>query len=102
MSSNTVNSFNPNEFSLSQSARDHFSSSLLGKDYAGIRLSVSESSGCSGYTYEIDYVTDKSSDDLVFTFDKISVFIDKNSFKFLKGTSCAEALNLLLCKLVNG
>ena len=86
MSSNTVNSFNPNEFSLSQSARDHFSSSLLGKDYAGIRLSVSESSGCSGYTYEIDYVTDKSSDDLVFTFDDISVFIDKNSFKFLKGT----------------
>ena len=49
-------------------------------------MSVSESSGCSGYTYEIDYVTDKTSDDLVFTFDDISVFIDKNSFKFLKGT----------------
>ena len=52
----------------------------------GIRLSVSESSGCSGYTYQIDYVDKKEEKDLVFTFDEVSVFIDENSFKFLKGT----------------
>ncbi len=47
---------------------------------------MSESSGCSGYTYQIDYVEDIDSKDLVFTFDSVSVFIDEESFKYLKGT----------------
>jgi iron-sulfur cluster assembly protein len=49
-------------------------------------LSVSESAGCSGYTYQIDYVEKQESEDLVFKFEDISVFIDTNSFKYLKGT----------------
>ena len=52
----TVTSYTPSEFSLTDSAIEHFSANLEGKSYSGIRLSVSESSGCSGYTYGIDYV----------------------------------------------
>ena len=86
MSSALVNSYTPSEFSLSQSAVDHFSSNLSDKEHEGIRLSVSESSGCSGYTYQIDYVNEQSSEDLVFKFDEVNVFIDVDSFKYLKGT----------------
>ena len=82
----SVNSYTPSEFSLSEAAISHFSASLIGKNCEGIRLSVSESSGCSGYTYQIDYVETREAKDLVFTFDKVSIFIDENSFKFLKGT----------------
>ena len=53
----------------------------------GIRFAVSEASGCSGYTYELDYVIETSEDDLVFNFENITVFIDPNSFKYLKGTT---------------
>ena len=84
--SSTVTSYTPTEFSLTDSAVEHFSANLEGKSYSGIRLSVSESSGCSGYTYEIDYVEEGKSEDLVFNFNDVSVFIDAGSFKFLKGT----------------
>ena len=50
--SSTVTSYTPSEFSLTDSAIKHFSANLEGKSYSGIRLSVSESSGCSGYTME--------------------------------------------------
>ena len=53
----------------------------------GIRFAVSEDSGCSGYTYELDYVIEASEDDLIFTFENIKVFIDNHSFKYLKGTT---------------
>ena len=53
----------------------------------GIRFAVSEASGCSGYTYELDYVIEASEDDLIFTFENIKVFIDNHSFKYLKGTT---------------
>ena len=86
MTSSTVNSYTPSEFTLSQSAVEHFSASLSDKDYQGIRLSVSESSGCSGYTYEIDYVIEQAPDDFVFKFENVNVYIDEASFKFLKGT----------------
>ncbi len=86
MSNNTVTSYTPAEFSLTDSAVEHFASNLDGHLYEGIRLSVSESTGCSGYTYQIDYVEKISKDDLVFNFDKISIFIDPDSFKYLKGT----------------
>ena len=82
----SVNSYTPKDFSLSEAAINHFSSNLAGKDFKGIRLSLSESTGCSGYTYQIDYVEKQESEDLVFKFEDISVFIDANSFKYLKGT----------------
>ena len=72
----SVNSYTPKEFSLSQAAINHFSLNLAGKDSKGIRLSVSESTGCSGYTYQIGYVEKQESDDLVFKFEWIIVVIN--------------------------
>lgn len=86
MSSNSVSSYTPSQFSLTEAAVRHFASNLSGQNYKGIRLSVSESSGCSGYTYQINYVEQMDNEDLVFDFENVSVFIDPNSFKFLKGT----------------
>ena len=44
-------SFDPNGFSLSTAAVKHFKDSLsLEKTVRGIRFSVEEASGCSGYT----------------------------------------------------
>jgi iron-sulfur cluster assembly protein len=80
-------SFNPNGFDLSPSAIKHFKQNLSNKNSSiGIRFSVSESSGCSGYTYSLDYVKSKNLDDLSFEFNDVSVFIDSESFLYLKGT----------------
>ena len=80
-------SFDPNSFDLSSSAIKHFKQNLSNKNSSiGIRFSVSESSGCSGYTYSLDYVKSKNSDDLSFEFNDVSVFIDSESFLYLKGT----------------
>ena len=35
---------------------------------------------------KINFVEEYNSDDLIFNFDDVSVFIDPSSFKFLKGT----------------
>jgi len=80
-------SFDPNGFKLSPSAIKHFKQNLSSKDSSlGIRFSVSESSVCSGFTYSLDYVDSKNPDDLFFEFDDVCVFIDSESFLYLKGT----------------
>ncbi|HJL95549.1 MAG: iron-sulfur cluster assembly protein IscA [Gammaproteobacteria bacterium] len=86
MNSSVPKTFDPNNFSLSDSAIEHFSSTLTNQDCLGVRFSVIEASGCSGYTYELDYVHEKESSDLIFEFKDVSIFIDKESFQFLKGT----------------
>ena len=86
MNSSSPVSFDPSSFSLTDSAVDHFSNSLSNKDFLGVRFSVLEASGCSGYTYELDYVNEEGPEDMVFTFEDVSVYIDKDSFNFLKGT----------------
>ena len=49
--------FNPNNFSMSKAAINHFKQSLSSMDpNLGIRFSVVETSGCSGYTYALDFV----------------------------------------------
>ena len=81
-------SFDPRTFLLSDKAIEHFSRSLKNMEKAkGIRFAVSEASGCSGYTYELDYVLESSENDHVFDFKNIKVFIDTNSFKYLRGTT---------------
>tara|TARA_B100000614_G_C14201390_1_gene349934 strand:+ start:73 stop:327 length:255 start_codon:yes stop_codon:yes gene_type:complete len=78
---NSPKSFDPSGFILSDHAIEHFSKSLKNMTTAkGIRFAVSEASGCSGYTYELDYVIEASEDDLIFTFENIKVFIDNHSF----------------------
>ena len=72
MNSSSPVSFDPNSFSLTDSAVDHFSNSLSNKDFLGVRFSVLEASGCSGYTYELDYVNEEGPEDMVFTFEAVS------------------------------
>ena len=80
-------SFDPNSFILSERAIEHFKQNLsVNESSKGIRFSVSESSGCSGYTYSLDYVEVRHDDDKIFEFGEVNVFIDKNSFVYLKGT----------------
>jgi len=86
MTNSSVASFDPNSFTLSDSAVIYLAKSLSNKDFLGIRFSVLEASGCSGYTYELDYVNEKGPEDIIFLFEGVSVYIDKDSFKFLKGT----------------
>ena len=84
MNSSSPVSFDPNSFSLTDSALDHFSNSLANKDFLGVRFSVLEASGCSGYTYELDYVNEEGPEDILFAFDDACVYIDKDSFKKIK------------------
>lgn len=79
--------FNPNSFDLTDSALDHFKNSLkTRRSGRGIRFEVLESSGCTGYTYSMDFVDEGSKDDLIFDFLDLKVFIDPSSYKYLKGT----------------
>ena len=73
MNNSSPVSFDPNSFSLTESAVKHFSSSLSNKDFLGVRFSVLEASGCSGYTYELVYVNEKGPEDVIFTFEYVSV-----------------------------
>jgi len=79
--------FNPNNFSMSKAAINHFKQSLSSMDpNLGIRFSVVETSGCSGYTYALDFVKKEKKEDRVFDCEDVKVFIDPKSFTFLKGT----------------
>ena len=60
-------SFDPNSFTLSSAAVKHFKNSLSSEETdVGIRFSVEEASGCSGYTYTMDFITEAHEEDLVF------------------------------------
>ena len=48
--------FDPNSFNLTEAAASHLGSSITRSNSLGVRFSVEEASGCSGYIYELDYV----------------------------------------------
>lgn len=50
----------------------------------GLRLGVRES-GCSGYSYMIDFADEKNEDDEVFNAFGVSVFIGQKNLSFLEG-----------------
>ena len=91
MTLNNPSTYDPNSFSLSSEAVDHFHNKLSHKSGAhGVRFSVKENDGCSGYSYEMDYVTQESEknfrDDLVINYSTFKVFVDNLSLQYLKGT----------------
>ncbi len=82
-----TSSFDPNGFTLTEAAEDHLRNNLNAKGTGiGIRFSVEETSGCSGYSYSLDYVESGAEEDLIFESNDLRVFIDPRSFVFLKGT----------------
>jgi iron-sulfur cluster assembly protein len=72
--------------SLTPSAADRVRSHLARRGHGlGLRLSIKET-GCSGYSYVIDYADTARPDDLVFEDQGVKVYVDPESFPVLDGT----------------
>jgi iron-sulfur cluster assembly protein len=72
--------------SLTHSAADRVRSHLARRGHGlGLRLAI-KPTGCSGYSYVIDYADAARPDDLVFEDQGIKVFVDPESFPALDGT----------------
>ena len=71
---------------VSSVAKDHFVSYMTKQaGCCGVRLSVKKT-GCSGYSYVVDYVMTASEDDLVCPLDSVyHLYVDKKSLPYLKG-----------------
>ena len=81
-----MSNFNPEELNLSDSALNHFREmlDLRGKG-KGIKIGVKEA-GCSGYEYTFDFVDDDQDGCLIFKKENCTIFVDTESFNFLKGS----------------
>ena len=77
---------NPNIY-FSEAAVNHLLSYLnKNKDYCGVRLSVKKT-GCSGFSYIIDYVVKPIESDLKLTLSEdYMIWIDKAHYPILKNT----------------
>jgi iron-sulfur cluster assembly protein len=51
----------------------------------GLRLGIKET-GCSGFSYVVDYADHAHPDDLVFENQGVKVFVDPHSFEYIDGT----------------
>jgi iron-sulfur cluster assembly protein len=72
--------------SLTPSAAERVRTHLARRGHGlGLRLGI-KSTGCSGYSYVIDYADAARPDDLVFEDQGVKVFIDPESFPTLDGT----------------
>ena len=72
--------------SLTPSAADRVRSHLARRGHGlGLRLSIKET-GCSGYSYVIDYADAAHPDDVVFEDQGVKVYVDPQSFPVLDGT----------------
>jgi len=72
--------------SLTESAAERVRSHLARRGGGlGLRLAV-KSSGCSGFSYVVDYADEARPDDLVFDSQGIKVFIDPASLSAIDGT----------------
>ena len=79
-----VNDLHPG-ISFSESAIQHLLAYLdKNPECCGVRLSVKKT-GCSGFSYVVDYVTKPVETDLVMPLsEKYAVWVDKSSYPFLK------------------
>ena len=68
-------------------AAEHFRSSLAGRGYKGVRISVRES-GCTGFKYVMDEVESGVSDDDVEVelANGITLYLEPAALAFLRGT----------------
>lgn len=73
---------------LSESALKHVKRHLANNQMAvGLRLSVSKT-GCSGLAYVVDFVEKEQASDLQIAIDdELTVYIDKKSYPYLKGST---------------
>ena len=80
---------------LTETAAERIQSQIEKNSAIALRFSAKES-GCSGYSYVLDFANEKSSDDRVFENFGVKVFVDEKSFSILDGTQIdyvSEGLN---------
>jgi iron-sulfur cluster assembly protein len=71
--------------SLTENAARHVDK-MLAQRGTGIGLRVgTKKSGCSGYSYEVNYADDINENDLVFESHGVKVIVDQSSVKILDG-----------------
>tara|TARA_B100001113_G_scaffold197990_1_gene162207 strand:+ start:805 stop:1146 length:342 start_codon:yes stop_codon:yes gene_type:complete len=71
---------------FSDSAVKHFLKALSNRGYGeGIKLGIKKA-GCSGYEYTFDFVDDIIDDYITFEKNGCKIFVDSESFNFLKGS----------------
>ncbi|MBT0571178.1 iron-sulfur cluster assembly protein IscA [Curvibacter sp. CHRR-16] len=72
--------------SLTQAAARHVTRYMAKRGHGvGVRLGV-KTTGCSGLAYQLEYVDEPLSEDLVFESNAVKVFIDPKSLAYLNGT----------------
>ncbi|MCH8498142.1 MAG: iron-sulfur cluster assembly accessory protein [Marinobacter sp.] len=83
----TVETFTPDlGVSMTPTAIAHTRKQLAKKpDALGIRLGVKKS-GCSGYKYDTEWVTEPHEDDQIFDFDGVKVYVRQQHLGFVSGT----------------
>ena len=73
--------------SLTQAAAERVRTHLATRGHGlGLRLGV-KASGCSGWSYVVDYADEAHPDDLVFETRGVKVFVDPASLATVDGTS---------------
>lgn len=80
---------------LTKSAADRIAAQLQQNAAIALRFAANES-GCSGYSYVMEYADKIQPDDQVFTSHGVDVLVDSDSYTLLKGTQIdyvTEGLN---------
>ena len=78
--------FSSRDLNFSDSAIDHFLSSLENRGKGvGIKIGVKKA-GCSGYEYFFEYVDSFEDNGVVFEKNGCKIFVDNSSLDFLKGS----------------
>ena len=97
----TVETFTPGETGvrMTPAAVAHAQRQLKKAGARAVRLGITES-GCSGYMYQVDYVTEPNADDREFRVDEsLSIFVDPQALPLVQGTEIdlvVEGLNSVL------
>ncbi len=80
---------------LTQAAASRIQDQISKNNALALRFAAKES-GCSGYSYVLDFANEKKSDDEVFEQFGVTVFVDQKSLLILEGTQIdyvSEGLN---------
>lgn len=86
----SVESFDPNQaapaVTMTAAAVEHARRQIQQAGASGIRLAVKES-GCSGYMYVVDFVSEADDSDLQFAVaDDVTLFVEKTALPIVRGT----------------